>query len=248
MKALPPLSFMKAIKFCFYRIFNINGRARRSEFWNFSLLYVIYLISFILFIQFTNIKIENRGIDGMLIFIKVFLSFLLNLMVIPLFTAMIRRLHDIGKGGETIILVLIPIIGFIIFILYLVKDSDKQTNRFGPSPKYYDNLEDALSNIENNNQVFMLQPIRPQINYNQNIPSQFNNNNNNQMYQNSQSFQFANSRMQLNSSQIIYNPQGSQLVNPPLNQSMNNFIIVEKKIPPQVQNLNNEPGIYQNIY
>jgi len=47
----------------------------------------------------------------------------------------VRRLHDIGKSGWTMLLPFIPFIGGIILLLFLVRDSEPGQNAYGPNPK-----------------------------------------------------------------------------------------------------------------
>ncbi|MDH6239656.1 DUF805 domain-containing protein [Aurantimicrobium minutum] len=47
----------------------------------------------------------------------------------------IRRLHDINKSGWFLLFILIPFVGWIFLLVWLVKDSDPGDNRFGPNPK-----------------------------------------------------------------------------------------------------------------
>lgn len=49
---------------------------------------------------------------------------------------LVRRLHDINKSGWYILVGLIPIIGWVIMLVWLCQDSEVTTNRFGDSPKY----------------------------------------------------------------------------------------------------------------
>ncbi|MDE6380920.1 MAG: DUF805 domain-containing protein, partial [Muribaculaceae bacterium] len=46
----------------------------------------------------------------------------------------VRRLHDIGKSGWWIFISLVPIVGWILLIVWYCKDSQMQTNEYGPVP------------------------------------------------------------------------------------------------------------------
>ena len=52
-------------------------------------------------------------------------------LVIPGLAAGIRRLHDTGKSGWSILIALIPIVGFIILIIWMVKPGDAGSNAYG---------------------------------------------------------------------------------------------------------------------
>jgi len=94
--------------------FNFNGRARRSEFWYFTLFNVI--ISFVLGLV--------GGFTGLSI-----ISTIYSLAVLaPSIAVAVRRMHDVGKSGW---FVLIPIYNLIL----AVTEGNKGTNEYGPDPK-----------------------------------------------------------------------------------------------------------------
>ena len=87
-----------------------NGRARRSEYWYFALInilitVVIYLVDF---------SIGAFGALGII--------YALGLLI-PSLAVAVRRLHDTGRSGWTILLALIPIVGVIILLIFMVQDS-----------------------------------------------------------------------------------------------------------------------------
>lgn len=55
-------------------------------------------------------------------------------LLIPGLAAGVRRLHDTGKSGWFILISLIPIVGFIILIVFLVQRGDPNPNAYGPPP------------------------------------------------------------------------------------------------------------------
>ena len=54
---------------------------------------------------------------------------------IPSFSVSVRRLHDIGKSGWFMLIVLIPIIGGIWLLILACTDGDSGDNAYGGSPK-----------------------------------------------------------------------------------------------------------------
>ena len=54
--------------------------------------------------------------------------------MIPGIAAGVRRLHDTGKSGWYLILDLIPIVGFIIVIVFLCQDGQPEANMYGEVP------------------------------------------------------------------------------------------------------------------
>lgn len=116
------MSIMEAVQSVFSNYANFNGRARRSEYWWFCLAnFVIALI-----LSTLGRKISLFG----------FVSGLYSLAVlIPAIAVGVRRLHDIGKSGWWLFISLVPVIGSIILIVSMAKDSEPGENQYGPNPK-----------------------------------------------------------------------------------------------------------------
>ena len=56
---------------------------------------------------------------------------------IPGLAVSVRRLHDTGKSGWFILLGLIPCVGGIILLVFVVTAGDVGDNEYGPDPKAY---------------------------------------------------------------------------------------------------------------
>ncbi|MEX2569608.1 MAG: DUF805 domain-containing protein, partial [Cyclobacteriaceae bacterium] len=86
-----------------------SGRGRRSEYWYFALF---------------NILI-NIGIAIMDVFLgTAFLNVIYSLaLLIPSLAVTVRRLHDTGRSGLWILIGLIPVVGVIVLIVFLIEDS-----------------------------------------------------------------------------------------------------------------------------
>ncbi|MCR5107892.1 MAG: DUF805 domain-containing protein [Lachnospiraceae bacterium] len=115
------MSFIDAIKTCFQKYVNFNGRARRSEMWWFVLFN--FVVSFIV------------GMIGNAMGTTVLATLWTLAVFLPGLAVEIRRLHDIGKKWTWILFALIPVVGTIILIVWFCKDSDPGDNEFGPNPK-----------------------------------------------------------------------------------------------------------------
>lgn len=98
-----------------------QGRARRKEYWMFTLFSII--VSVILSIVETVI-----GLPAVL-------TTLYSLAVLlPSLAVSVRRLHDTGRSGWWLLLSLIPLIGTIVLLVFVCEDS-KENNRYGSNPK-----------------------------------------------------------------------------------------------------------------
>jgi uncharacterized membrane protein YhaH (DUF805 family) len=105
---------------------DFSGRAGRSEYWYFVLFYVI--IYLVLFGLGAAIGRDNPGIG----FAPAGLFALASLL--PSLAVTVRRFHDTGKSGWFILLGLIPAIGGLIVLYFMIIDSDPNSNQYGPPP------------------------------------------------------------------------------------------------------------------
>lgn len=97
-----------------------SGRARRKEYWMFMLFNI--LVSIVL------------NVVGAVIMAPV-LGFIYSLAVLlPSIAVSVRRLHDTGRSGWWLLLSLIPLIGTIVLLIFLVQDSHDE-NEHGANPK-----------------------------------------------------------------------------------------------------------------
>lgn len=109
-----------------YAVF--SGRAQRAEYWFFVLFSII--ISIVLAILdgvFGTLDMESglgvlSGIYGLAVFI-------------PSLAVSVRRLHDTSRSGWWILIGLIPFIGAIVVLVFMVLDSTPGENDYGPNPK-----------------------------------------------------------------------------------------------------------------
>ena len=62
-------------------------------------------------------------------------SLFVIIMFLPTLAVSVRRLHDIGKSGWWILVGIIPILGFIWLVIYMVRDGNLGPNEYGPDPK-----------------------------------------------------------------------------------------------------------------
>lgn len=111
------VSFVQAVKLFFQNYTNFKGRSRRSEYWWFC------LFNMIVSLAFTLILPDLSGLWTVVI-------------LVPSLALAVRRLHDIGKSGWWYLLMLIPLVGGIILLIWFCRDSDPQPNQWGISPKY----------------------------------------------------------------------------------------------------------------
>lgn len=103
------------------------GRARRKEYWMFSL--INFLISFAMGII---ALIVTGGVGrGYNIITACYALFIL----IPGIAVSVRRLHDIGRSGWWLWIAVVPLLGAIVLLIFAIQDSEPGPNAYGPNPK-----------------------------------------------------------------------------------------------------------------
>jgi uncharacterized membrane protein YhaH (DUF805 family) len=106
---------------------NFEGRARRAEYWYFVLFNFVLTFGVIMF------GVVFAFLGGFLLYPLLGLYSLATF--IPNLAVIVRRLHDTGKSGATILIALIPLVGPILLLIYLVTEGDVGPNKYGPDPK-----------------------------------------------------------------------------------------------------------------
>jgi uncharacterized membrane protein YhaH (DUF805 family) len=118
------MSFTDAVRHCLANYANFTGRARRSEYWFFMLALVL-------------LNIAASILDAVLLSVGVFLSISLLAMLatlVPAIAVATRRLHDVGRSGWWQLVVFVPLVGWIIALVWFARAGDPGPNRFGPPP------------------------------------------------------------------------------------------------------------------
>ena len=103
-----------------YAVF--NGRARRKEYWMFGLFNMI--IACVL--GFVEGLAGSPGVVAGIYSLAV---------LIPGTAVFVRRLHDTNRSGWWFLIGLIPFIGAIVLIVFMVQDSQPNENQYGSNPK-----------------------------------------------------------------------------------------------------------------
>lgn len=123
---------------------NFNGRARRSEFWYFTLFNIIVDIIFLILIGIVASNAGN-GAYGTAI-VALYIGYMLyNLaMAIPTIAVSVRRLHDIDKSGWFYLIGFVPLVGQILLIIWFATEGSKGSNEYGHNPKEHPDSIDVI--------------------------------------------------------------------------------------------------------
>jgi len=101
------MTFQESIRICFTKYVDFNGRASRPEYW--------WFILFIIIAGFVTAMISPA-----LNQLFAFATFL------PSITAATRRLHDTNRSGWWQLIAFVPVLGWIVLIVFLAQESKFQ--------------------------------------------------------------------------------------------------------------------------
>ncbi len=98
------MTFQESIKVCFNKYVDFSGRASRSEYW--------WFVLFVILGSFVTSLVSHW----------LYVLFALGTLL-PSLAAASRRLHDTGRSGWWQLIGFIPLIGWIILIVFLAQES-----------------------------------------------------------------------------------------------------------------------------
>ena len=109
-----------------YAVF--SGRSRRKEYWFFVLFNILISIGLsVIDAMVGSVNAETgAGLLGGIYSLAV---------LIPSLAVLVRRLHDTSRSGWWILIGLIPLIGWIVLLVFVVEDSNPGQNQYGTNPK-----------------------------------------------------------------------------------------------------------------
>ena len=108
------MTFSSAVVTCMRKYATFSGRASRSEYWWFLLF------------QLLVIALVAAVVESLVPFAQL-------VLLLPGLAVICRRLHDTGRTGWWLLLLLVPVIGWIILLVFMLESSKTEGDRFGPT-------------------------------------------------------------------------------------------------------------------
>lgn len=127
-ETLAGLSFGASVSRVFSKYATFGGRATRSEYWWFYLFTVLVSVALSIL---QSVAGQDNGFAGFISIVSLLISLAL---FIPVLAVTVRRLHDTNRAGWWVLIGLIPLVGAIILLVFVLLRSDEVDNRFGPAP------------------------------------------------------------------------------------------------------------------
>ncbi|MFD0481308.1 DUF805 domain-containing protein [Kineococcus sp. GCM10028916] len=121
------MNLIDAVKSGFSKYVGFSGRARRSEFWFWTLFnFLVGLVASGLDNAAGMANSTGNGPIGTIVTLA---------LLLPSLSVFWRRMHDTGRSGLWFFLGLIPLVGLIVLIVFACQDSQPGQNQHGPNPK-----------------------------------------------------------------------------------------------------------------
>jgi uncharacterized membrane protein YhaH (DUF805 family) len=120
-----PRTFGNSIKICWSKYADFSGRAPRAEYWYWTLFAVLLGIGAALVAGMLVIATDSRA--------PAILRIVVDLVLfLPGLAVQVRRLHDLDKTGWWLLLIFIPVVGWIILLVWWCTQGTRGPNQYGP--------------------------------------------------------------------------------------------------------------------
>ncbi|MBG3018945.1 DUF805 domain-containing protein [Proteus sp. WDL240414] len=113
---------------------NFSGRARRKEYWMFTLVNTI-IIAVLYAILISSVDMNTGEMSSLGSIAGIIIGIYSLAIIVPSLAVTIRRFHDQDKSGWMFLLAFIPAVGGLIVFVFMCLEGTKGDNRFGPDPK-----------------------------------------------------------------------------------------------------------------
>lgn len=102
-----------------------SGRARRKEYWMFTLINTLITIALYILAFFIPVLFILYCLYGLAV-------------LLPGLAVSVRRLHDVEKSGWWLLIALVPIVGGILLLVWECTEGTHGANQYGEDPKALD--------------------------------------------------------------------------------------------------------------
>ena len=124
------MNFSQAIQSVFSKATKIEGRAPRSEYWYWVLFTFIVQMFTIMPVILVAMMIPQRDVWAILPFLIAAGSIWVFLWITRI-TVTVRRYHDQGLSGWMFFIGVVPVIGGLLEIIFMLQPSQPGSNKFG---------------------------------------------------------------------------------------------------------------------
>ncbi len=130
-------------KSCLRKTFTYSGRASRMEFWSYLISNLILLGILYPLLQLLAVAgwifheagiLQEKAFSCFLMLVSINYLIVLATVIVSTLAVSIRRLHDTSRPATLVFLNLLPFIGQIVLLVFMVEAGSPQTNNHGEPP------------------------------------------------------------------------------------------------------------------
>jgi uncharacterized membrane protein YhaH (DUF805 family) len=121
------MTLSESVKISFARYASFGGRARRLEYWYFTLFHLLVIALAMVVSYLAWLAIPALAI--------ILYSIVIFGTLLPHLAVTVRRLHDVNRTGWWYLFGCVPVLGPIVLLVWLCTDGTRGPNRFGADPK-----------------------------------------------------------------------------------------------------------------
>lgn len=119
---------------------DFSGRARRTEYWMFTLFNVVIsivlaVVDGLVFGTGSFSAMSGAGSVGFSANLGVLGTIYTLAVLLPSLAVGVRRLHDTNRSGWWLLIGLVPIVGAIVLLVFFATEGTRGANSHGPDPK-----------------------------------------------------------------------------------------------------------------
>jgi uncharacterized membrane protein YhaH (DUF805 family) len=119
---------------------DFSGRARRTEYWMFTLFNVIIMVVLsvvdaMVFGSGSFAGTTDPGSVSASVNLGVLTTIYALAVLLPSLAVSVRRLHDTDRSGWWLLIGLVPLVGGIVLLVFYLLPGTRGPNRFGADPK-----------------------------------------------------------------------------------------------------------------
>lgn len=113
---------------CLGKYATFSGRSRRREFWGYTIVNSI-ILGIMIYFYLTAKTDTSQSLSTAILIIYIIIT------TCPTLAVTVRRWHDIGRTGKWLWLNLVPGVGTVVILLFMMVRGEDFTNEYGRNPK-----------------------------------------------------------------------------------------------------------------
>ncbi len=113
---------------CLGKYATFSGRSRRREFWGYTIVNAI-IIGIMTYFYLTARTDTSQSLSTAVLIIYIVIT------ICPTLAVTVRRWHDLGRTGKWLWLNIVPGVGTLVTLCFMLGEGEDATNEYGRNPR-----------------------------------------------------------------------------------------------------------------